>query len=140
MNVKDLLVISELMNMDFAISSFCCIVIKISYIHSIFNAVKYSSFLVDDIANSLFDTPFALFKILLYLCGFFVRIYSNSHKLLKIHSVFRIKGKICAEVIRHWFRRMQTFILVSEELAASQGGHLSMNIFRYLGSSLGSSR
>ena len=55
--------IFELMKMDFIIWSFCFIVIKISYVNFIFIASEYSSFLVDDIANSPFDKPFTLFKI-----------------------------------------------------------------------------
>jgi hypothetical protein len=61
LNITDLVVIHELMEKDFTISQLCCIAVIISYVRSVFIAFQYSSFLVDDVASSLFDRPFVHF-------------------------------------------------------------------------------
>ena len=85
--------------MDFTISPICYIAIRISYVNFIFIASEYSSFFVDDTANSPFDSCSPYSKMTFFMRILFPDFAKIPHELLKFHSVFRIKGKTCAEVI-----------------------------------------
>jgi hypothetical protein len=67
-----------------------------NFLHSTCISSEYSSFLVADIANSLFDKPITFFEICPYLCGFFAQILLKfSHITKNLLSLSHQRKDMC---------------------------------------------